>query len=162
MNYRKCMALIVAQWSFWKNWGWTLCILPELFNMCLKKSCFPYCWNVSSVVLVFNNVEERSTAKNCRPVSLLSLVSKIFEKRVNNKLVDHLKKYGLFSDFQYGFRFSGSIADLLTVVSVRIAWSMNRTGATWAVASDIFKTFDSLAFRSSLQTQVLWNFRSGI
>ena len=72
------------------------------------------------MVLVFNNVEERFTAKNCLPVSLLSLVSKIFEKRVNNKLVDHLKKYGLFSDFQYGFKFSRSTADLLTVVSVRI------------------------------------------
>ena len=54
-------------------------ILDELFNKCLKESCFPDCWKVSSVVLEFKNVGEKSTAKNYHPVILLS-------------------------DFQYGFR----------------------------------------------------------
>ena len=56
------------------------------------------------MVPVFKNVGERSTAKNYRPVSLLS--SKVFENLVNNRIVDHLEKCGLFSDFQYGFRSS--------------------------------------------------------
>ena len=37
-------------------------ILAKLFNNCLKESCFPDCWKVSSVVPVFKNVGERSTA----------------------------------------------------------------------------------------------------
>ena len=82
------------------------------------------------MVLIFKNVGERSTIKNYRPVSLLSVVSKVFEKLVNNSLLDHLEKCGLFSDFQYGFRSSQSIADLLTVVSDRIAWAFNRSWAT--------------------------------
>ena len=45
--------------------------LAELFNMCLKESCFPDCWKVSLVVPVFKNIGERSTAKNCGPVSPL-------------------------------------------------------------------------------------------
>ena len=69
-------------------------ILSEVFNTCLKESCFPYCWKVSSVVPVFKNIGERSTAKNYRPVSLLSVVSKVFEKLVNNRIVDHLEKSG--------------------------------------------------------------------
>ena len=77
--------------------------LAELFNKCLKESCFPDCWKVSSVVPVFKNVGERSTAKNYRPVSLLSVVSKVFEKLVNNRIVDHLEKSGFFSDFHNGF-----------------------------------------------------------
>ena len=119
-------------------------ILVELFNKCLKESCFPDCWKVSSVVPVFNNVGERSTAKNYRPVSLLSVVSKVFEKLVNNRIVDHLEKCGLFSDFQYGFRSSRSTADLLTFVSDRIARAFNRSGATRAVVLDISKAFDRL------------------
>ena len=71
-------------------------IIAELFNKCLKKSYFPDCWKVSSVVPVFKNVGERPTAKNYRPVSLLSVVSKVFEKLVNNRIVDHLEKSGLF------------------------------------------------------------------
>ena len=117
-------------------------ILAELFNKCLKESCFLDCWKVSSVVPVFKNVGERSTAKNYCPVSLLSVVSKVFEKLVNNRIVDHLEKCGLFSDFQYGFRSSRSTADLLTVVSDRIARAFNRSGATQAVGLDISKAFD--------------------
>ena len=117
-------------------------ILAELINKCLKESCFPDCWKVSSAVPVFKNVGERSTAKNYRPVSLLSLVSKVFEKLVNNRIIDHLDKCGLFSDFQHGFRSSRSTADLLTVVSVRIVRAFNRSGATRAVALDISKAFD--------------------
>ena len=96
-------------------------ILAKLLNNCLKESCFPDCWKVSSVVPVYKNVGERSIAKNYRPVSLLSVVSKVFQKLVNNRIVDHLEKCGLFSDFQYGFRSCRSTADLLTVVSDRIA-----------------------------------------
>ena len=117
-------------------------ILAELFSKCLKESCFPDCWKVSSVVSVFKNVWERSTAKNYLPLSLLSVVSKVFEKLVNIRIVGHLEKCGLFSDFHNGFRSSRSTADLLTVVSDRIARAFNRSGATRAVALDISKAFD--------------------
>ena len=71
------------------------------------------------MVPVFKNVGERS--KNYYSVSLLSVVSKVFQKLVNNRMVDHLEKRGLFSDFQYGFGTSQSNVDLLTVVSDRTA-----------------------------------------
>ena len=119
-------------------------ILAELLNKCLKNSCFPDCWKVSSVVPVFKSVGERSTAKNYRPVSLLFVGSKVFEKLVNSRIVDHLEKCGLFSDFQYGLRSSRSTTDLLTVVSDRIARAFNRSGTTRAVALDISKAFDKV------------------
>ena len=113
-------------------------ILATVFNNCLKESCFLDCWKVSLVLPVFKNVGERSTGKNYRPVSLLSVVSKVFEKL----FVDHLEKCVLFSDFQYGFRSSRSTAVLLAIVSDRVARAFNRTGATRAVALDISKAFD--------------------
>ena len=94
------------------------------------------------MVPVFKNVGERSTAKNYRPVSLLSVVNEVFEKLVNNRTFDHLEKCGLFSDFQYGFRSSRSTPDLFTVVSDRIARALNRSRATQAVTLDISKAFD--------------------
>ena len=53
------------------------CILFELFGMCLKESYFPDCWKVSSVVPVFKNVGERSTAKKYHPVLFLWLVKSL-------------------------------------------------------------------------------------
>ena len=38
-------------------------ILAELFNKCMKESCFPDCWKVSSVVLVFKNVGGKVESK---------------------------------------------------------------------------------------------------
>ena len=69
------------------------------------------------------------------------MISKVFEKLLNNRIVDHLEKCGLFSDFRYGFRSSQSTADLLTVVSDIISKVFDRSGATQAVALDISKTF---------------------
>ena len=103
------------------------------------------------MVLVFNNVWERSTAKNYRLVSLLSVVSKVFEKLVYNRIVDHLQKCGRFSEFQYGFRSSRSSADLLTVVSDRIARTFNRSGTSRAIALAISKAFDRVWHAGLLQ-----------
>ena len=68
------------------------------------------------MVHVFRYFRERSTAKHYCPVSLLSVISKVFEKHLNNRLLDHVEKFGLFSDFQYSFRSSQSASDLLTVI----------------------------------------------
>ena len=44
---------------------------------------------------IFRYVWERCTAKNYHPISLLFVVSKVFEKLVNKRIVDHLEKCGL-------------------------------------------------------------------
>ena len=68
--------------------------------MYLNESCLPECWKVPP------------TAKLLL-VSLLSVVGKVFEKlNKNNRLIDHLEKFGLFSNFQYGFRSFQSTANL--------------------------------------------------
>ena len=46
----------------------------KLLNNFLKESCFPDCWKVSVVVLVFKNFEEKSTAGNYHTVTLLSVL----------------------------------------------------------------------------------------
>ena len=71
-------------------------VLPGFFNICLKESCFPDYWKVSSVILILKNAGERCIKKKCCLVCLLFVVGKVFEKRVNNRLVDHLEKCGLF------------------------------------------------------------------
>ena len=72
-------------------------MLAELLNKFWKQSCFPNSWKLSSLFPVFKNVGERSIAKNYDPVSVLFVVSKVLEKLVNNRIVDHLEKLCLFS-----------------------------------------------------------------
>ena len=115
-------------------------MLADLFNMCLKESCSP---EVSSGVFVFKKVKKKYTAKNSHSVSLLSVIRlKNFEKLGSGRIVDHLEKCSLISNFQYGFRSSQSTADLLAVVSDVIVRIFIRSGATRAVAFDISKDVD--------------------
>ena len=102
------------------------------------------------MVLAFKNVGKRSIAKIYCLVSLLSVVSEVFEKLLNNRIIDHLEKC-VFSDFQYGFRSWRSTANLLTVVSDIIARAFNRSGATWAVALDLSKAFDRSGYTGLLR-----------
>ena len=62
----------------------------------MKESYFPYFWKNSSVGLVFKNFREKSTVKHYSPVILLSMVRKSSEKLVNDRIVDHGKKYFFF------------------------------------------------------------------
>ena len=103
-------------------------ILAELFNKCLKKSYFSDCWKVLSVVPVFKVGKGLQLKAATLLVFFLWLLKS--EKLVNNKIVDHLEKCALFSDFQYGFRSSQSTADVLTVASDRISRRFNKSGAT--------------------------------
>ena len=73
---------------------------------------------------------------------LLTMTDKNEKMKLNKSLpiriVDHLQKCGLFSDFQYGFRSSRSTADLVKDVSDRITRAFNRSGATRAVTLEIY------------------------
>ena len=79
---------------------------------------------VSYVVPIFKSSGDRSATKNYLPVCLF-VVCKVFEKPVNNRLVDHLEKCGLLTDFQYGFRSFDNFD--------KIARAFNRSEATRAV-----------------------------
>ena len=92
----------------------------------------------------FKNDGDRSDPGKYRPISLLSIVSKIFESFINDSLIKHLDNTGLFSDLQYGFRTLWSTADILTVLSERIYNSMDAGGETRAIALDISKAFDKV------------------
>ena len=99
----------------------------------------------------------RSDLGKYRPISLLSIVSKIFESFINDGLTKHLDSTGLFSDLQYGFRTLRSTADILTVLSERIYNSIDAGGETGAIALDISKAFDKVSTSwIAPQAEILW------
>ena len=83
------------------NWPWVLIWTRALARNFPQKlgTYLPNCWKVFSVVPVFMNIGERSTEKNYHPASILSVVTKICTKLLNNKLVNHLQKSGFFLIF---------------------------------------------------------------
>ena len=76
-----------------KNWAWTYYTIAELFNMCLKESYFPYCW------FLYFRMLGKGVQLNITALLVSFVVIKIFQKLVNNRLVDPLKKFDLFVIF---------------------------------------------------------------
>ena len=119
-------------------------ILAKLFNCCLTEKCFPDIWKLSSVCPVFKNAGLRSAPSQYRPISLLSVISKLFEAVMNRRILGHLTKNNLLSDSQYGFRSARSTADALTVITHRVSQALHDNLHARAVALDISKAFDKV------------------
>ena len=117
-------------------------LLAKLFNRCLKERCFPDSWKMSSVCPVFKNAGDRCSPSQYRPISLLSVMSKLFESVINKAVISHLDRNKLLSDNQYGFRSSRSTADILTVITHRVSEALDKGRETRTVALDISKAFD--------------------
>ena len=104
----------------------------------------PTMWKIAHVVPVHKKAS-RSTIKNYRPVSLLSICSKVMEDIVNHQLVNYLEKYQLLSNRQFGFRRGLGTADLLTALQHQWVCTVGEGGCVQVLAVDIAGAFDKVS-----------------
>ena len=103
-------------------------------------------------VSVLENFEESVRLK----ITTLLVVSKVFEKLANNRFVDHLEKYVIFSDFQHGLRSSQSTSDLLKVVSIDLLINLGLLELEHLIYPRLSTGFDMLVFFSNLSLMKFW------
>ena len=72
--------------------------LTELFNKSLRLGCLPVDWKLANIVPVFKK-DNKEQAENHRPISLLSIVSKVMERCLFNAIRDHV--FNLISACQH-------------------------------------------------------------
>ena len=84
---------------------------------------------------------------NYRPVSLLSAISKLFEKVVYNQLYTHFQTYKLFYFSQYGFRKRHSTEFAALELIDKVLQNIDDKNATFAIYMDLLKAFDTLNHR---------------
>ena len=75
----------------------------EVVNLSFKDGTFPDLMKLAKVIPVFKTGSKLSVT-NYRPISLLSVFSKIFEKIVHQQLYDFLVKESVFYESQFGFQ----------------------------------------------------------
>ena len=84
----------------------------------------------------------QATIEIPRPISLLSIISKVMETVVNKQLLNHLLNNKLISSRQFGFRPHHGTADLLTILAQTWNASLDRNEEVSIVACDIKGAFD--------------------
>ena len=118
--------------------------LSQLFSLCFQHGTQPSMWKTANVVPIHKK-RSRTAVQNYRPVSLLSVLSKVMEKVVNRRIMTYLEKENLLSKHQFGFRTGLGTADLLTSLNHQWLSCINTGGAVRVLAVDIAGAFDRVS-----------------
>ena len=87
--------------------------LTSLFNMLIQQRSFPSLWKFANVIPIPKNSTCKSSPSNYRPISLLPIISKLFEEHIYCVLLDRFQHHCPISQHQWGFQAGKSAATAL-------------------------------------------------
>ena len=117
--------------------------LTYLCNLSLLEGVFPDELKKANVIPLFKSGDPM-TFSNYRPVSLLPVLSKVFEKVMYARLLDFLKEHKLLFKYQFGFREHHSTYMALMVLMDKLIKSLENGEYVVGVFLDFSKAFDTV------------------
>ena len=115
--------------------------LEIIFQNCLRSGKFPSEWKKANVVPTFKK-GDKQCIKNYRPVSLLPVCGKVFERLLYNKMFSFFSENDLISLKQSGFRPGDSCTNQLLSIAHEILSAFDDGHEVRGVFLDISKAFD--------------------
>lgn len=119
-------------------------IIVHLANLCFARGVFPSLLK-QSIITPVHKSGDREDVNNYRPISVLTSISKIIEKLINNRLITYLNKFNILSDRQYGFRRGKSTQDAVIDLTSKIIEQLDNKGKCLTVFLDLKKAFDTVS-----------------
>jgi len=117
--------------------------LTKLINKCLTTSSIPDMWKRANVIPIHKQ-NERHLFTNYRPISLLSVVSKILERVVFKHVYNFLLTSNLLSKHQSGFRSGDSTVNQLSFLYHAFSQALDAKKDVKIVFCDVSKAFDKV------------------
>ena len=114
-----------------------------LANISLHMSMFPNILKTANVTPIFKN-DDDALHNNYRPISLLSNVSKIFEKIIHARLSVFLSTNNILYEKQFGFRNKHSTNHALIKITEKIKQGCGSGKFVCGVFLDFQKAFDTV------------------
>ena len=120
-------------------------INPLLYicNLSFSQGVFPQELKLAKVVPIFK-AGDVMKVNNYRPVSVLSVMSKVLERLMYNRLFDFIEKFKILYDLQFGFRKDHATYMALMVVVDKIIKSLEKGEFTIGLFLDFSKAFDTI------------------
>ena len=117
--------------------------LVHVINLSLTQGIFPKELKTAKVLPLYKS-QDKMSVTNYRPISILPVFSKIFEKIMYKRLLDFIKKHKLLYKFQFGFRESYGTNLALTFLTDKIMKSLDNNEIVVGLFLDFTKAFDTL------------------
>ena len=119
--------------------------LALLFNQCINEGLYPQCLKISNCIPVFKGSPlDPSCAVNYRPISILTVIDKTFERILHDQLSRYLEDHKLLPDFQYGYRKNHNTSQAILDFTEYINEQCSKKQITIAVFMDLSKAFDTV------------------
>ena len=134
--------------------------LSELFNKSLAEGRCPSRFKEANIKTIFKNKGSPSDHKCYRPISILSALSKIFEKIVYRNIYEHATEYSLLTDKQSGYRQHHSTEQQLLYLTHNLYQSLDLGQDFTAIYLDITKYFDKIWHKGLCTFQMQTRIRS--
>ena len=118
-------------------------ILAELFNKCVLSGVFPATLKTAIVTPIFKEgkIEEYS---NYRPISILSLLSKIFEKLISMRITSFFNEHQIINPEQHGFIAQSSCEDAVQHLNEHALFELDSGKKVLTIFLDLKKAFDTV------------------
>ena len=117
--------------------------LEYMYNNIITKCIFPYQWKKSKIIPLPKK-SSVDNLKDLRPISLLPILSKVFEILLREQIVCHVEQKKLLNSNQSGFRKGHSTQTALLKISDDIAKCLDNREVSYLALLDFSKAFDTI------------------
>ena len=115
--------------------------LTHLINACFREGVFPDALKKALIIPLYKK-GNRNDPASYRPISILPIISKIFEKAIKIRITEYFEYHNLFNEAQFGFRSCKSTSDAILELIESILNSYNENEFLSAAFCDLTKAFD--------------------
>ena len=135
--------------------------LHLIFRSSLQHGMIPNEWKIAHVTSVYKKGSKHSK-ENYKPISLTSIVCRVMERILKNKIIDHLERNDLLLNEQYGFRSKRSC--VLQLLETLEEWTscVDRGHSLDVIYFDFAKAFDSVPHKRILSKMHSYGIRGKI
>ena len=131
--------------------------LTHILNSFITQSHFPNAWKVARITPILKT-DGSVSVPNMRPISILPVLSKVYERLVHHQVIDYIESRTLFKDNISGFRKGHSTTTVLLGIRDDIVRAMKRGEVTLMVLADFSKAFDTIKYKTVLKKLGLLGF----
>lgn len=118
--------------------------LTEIFNSCLKFAYFPSKWKKGKIIAIPKPDKDITDPKNYRPITLLPMLGKLFERIILERLQYFEESHRIFIPQQFGFRSKHSTTQQIIRVMETISLRFNQNKSTAINFLDCARAFDTV------------------
>ena len=135
--------------------------LTKLINQSISCNIFPSVLKIAKVIPVYKGKGSIDDHTNYRPISLLPILSKVFERILKSQINDHFETNNLFTISQFGFRKNRTTSLAVDSFTSNILEGFENFLDTYASFLDLTKAFDCVSHNILLEKLSFYNFGGG-